>query len=100
MSIPFPAPDATPEQIEAYLEQVGYKLTVPLRQPVSLGETHTVLELREPTAAEWSQWSHLRGVDSDIKAVSVISGVPEAAVRMIGSRDLIKASRFIALFLD
>ena len=100
MSVSFPAPDATPEQIEAYLEQIGYKLTIELRQPVVLGEQHDKLTLREPTAAEWSQWSHLRGVESDIKAVSVISGVPEAAVRLIGSRDLIKAARFIALFLD
>lgn len=77
------------------------ELTITLRKPVMLGsETYTALELREPTAAQWQQWDKLDGVEADIKAVAIVSGVPETAVKMIGARDLTRASRFIAGFLS
>jgi len=76
-------------------------LTVLLRKPVTLGSmTYSELKLREPTAAEWQQWDKLEGIDGDIKAVSVVSGVPEPAIRLIGARDLIQASRYIGAFLS
>lgn len=90
---------ATPEEIDAYLAKVNYELVVPLRKPVTLGETYTELRLREPTAAEWAQWASLKGIEGDIKAVAVVSGLPEPAARLIGSRDLSRAASFIALFL-
>ena len=76
------------------------ELIVTLRKPVTLGDTYTELRLREPTAAEWMQWDKLTGIDADIKAVATVSGVPEAAVRMIGARDLVQAARYLARFLD
>lgn len=75
-------------------------LTIILRKPVTLGDTYTKLELREPTADEWARWDKLSGIDADIMSVSIVSGVPEPAVRMIGARDLITASRYLARFLD
>lgn len=81
-------------------EQPTEELTIVLRKPVVLGsETYSELKLREPTAAEWQQWDKLDGVEADVMAVSIVSGVPMPAVRMIGSRDLIKAARYLALFL-
>jgi len=100
-ALPFPARNAPDDVIEAYLESVDYQLTVPLRTPVQLGElTYTELKLREPTAAEWKQWDKLTGIAADTKAISVVAGVPEQVVDKIGSRALMKASRFILLFLD
>jgi hypothetical protein len=78
-------------------------LTVPLRTPVTLGTgpaalSFSELKLREPTAAELMQWDKLSGAEADIMAVSVVSGVPKAAVEMIGVRDLNQAAKFIAGF--
>lgn len=73
---------------------------ITLRKPVKIGDiTYDTLQLREPTAAEWEQWDGLEGVKADVKAVAVVSGVPEPAIRQIGSRDLLEAARFIAGFL-
>lgn len=82
-------------------EQLPDELTITLRKPIEFaGITYTTLQLREPTAAEWAQFDKLSGVEMDVKAVATISGVPEAAVKQIGTRDLIHAARFIARFLD
>ena len=98
---PFPSPNATEAEIDAYLESVDYQLTVKLRTPIPLGEiTYTELKLREPTAAEWKRWDRLTGIVADIVAVSVASGVPDQVVAQIGARALMKASRFIQLFLS
>lgn len=75
------------------------ELIITLRKPVTLGETYTELRLHEPTAAQMLAWDKLSGVEADIKAVSIVSGLPEPAVRMIGARDLIQAGRYIAGFL-
>jgi hypothetical protein len=75
--------------------------TITLRKPVTLGsETWSSLTLREPTAAEWMQFDKLSGIEADIKAISLISGVPEPAVRQIGARDIIEASKYLAGFLS
>jgi hypothetical protein len=77
------------------------EMTITLRKAVTLGEASwSELNLREPTAEEWSRWDKKTGIEADIIAVSAVSGLPEPAVRKIGARDLAKASRFIARFLD
>jgi len=97
---PFPAAGASEAEVEAYLESVGYQLTVKLRTPVPLGDmTYTEMTVREPTAAEWLRWDKLTGIEADITAVSIVAGVPDPVVRQIGASSLMKASRFIQLFL-
>lgn len=77
------------------------ELTIVLRKAVTLGSiSYTELRLREPTAAEWAIFDKLDGVEADIKAVALVSGVPEAAVRMIGARDLIAGGKYLARFLS
>ncbi len=76
------------------------ELTLTLRKPVEFaGETYRQLVLREPTAAEWMLWDKLSGVEADTMAVSTVAGMPLPAARMIGARDLVTASRFLANFL-
>lgn len=76
------------------------ELTVTLRKPVTLGsETYHELRLKEPTAAQVMEWDKLGGTEADIKAVSVVSGLPEPAVRMLGIRDLTLAAKYISRFL-
>lgn len=76
------------------------ELIITLRKPIEFaGESYRELRLREPTAGEWSQWDDKKGVEADIMAVSIVAGMPEAAVRKVGSRDLLQASRFLAGFL-
>jgi len=75
--------------------------TIALRKPVELASiSYTELQLAEPTADQWSQWDGLTGAEADIHAVSIVAGVPLPAVRKLGTSDLLKASRFIASFLD
>jgi hypothetical protein len=81
-------------------DDIPDELTITLRKPVELaGITYAELKLREPTAAEWQQWDKLAGVAADIKAVSIVSGVPEPVVAKIGARDLTRAARYILRFL-
>lgn len=84
----------------ALAEEIPELLVITLRKPITLGETYAELRLREPTAAEWTQWDKLSGVEADIKSVSLVSGVPEPVIRQIGTRDLLTASRYLARFLD
>ena len=76
------------------------ELVVTLRKPVMLGDiSYTQLVLREPTADEWAQFDKVLGIEGDIVAVALVSGIPAHAVRKIGARDFKKAARFIASFL-
>lgn len=71
-----------------------------LRKPVEFGGvTYDVFALREPTAAQWELFDKLTGVEADVQAVSAVAGVPAAAVRKIGVRDLIIASKYLGQFL-
>lgn len=56
--------------------------------------------IREPTAGEMLQWDALAGVAADIKAISVVAGIPPQAVEKMPARDFIRASKKIASFLD
>jgi len=82
-------------------DELPEALIIILRKPVEYGgQTYSELHLREPTADEWSRWDAKTGVDADIAGVSIVSGVPELAVRKIGTRDLRTASQYIAGFLS
>lgn len=82
-------------------QQLADELVITLRKPVEFaGESHTQLVLREPTGAEMLQWDRLSGVEADIKAVAIVSGLPEPVVKQIGARDLIQAGRYLAAFLS
>jgi hypothetical protein len=74
--------------------------TIVLRKPVQLGDvTYAELKLREPTGLEMQQWDGQIGATADVTAIAVVSGVPRPAVEMIGSRDIVEAARYLALFL-
>ena len=78
-------------------------LIINLAKPITMGPkdnplTFSELPLREPTAAEWMQWDKLRGVEADVKAIAIVSGVPEGAIRQLGVRDLQRAAKFLAGF--
>lgn len=78
----------------------GDELVITLARPLELGGvTWHELRLREPSAGEWARWDDRKGVEADILAVSIVSGVPEPAIRKLGARDLLRASRFVAGFL-
>ncbi|WP_174296537.1 phage tail assembly protein [Sphingomonas bacterium] len=86
--------------LQVQIAPIPDELVVHLRRPVRLGEVvYTELRLHEPTAADWTAFAKLSGVEGDVKAVSVIAAVPEAAVRQIGARDLLSAARYIGRFL-
>ena len=75
------------------------EFVITLRKPVQLGDlTFTEMRLREPTAGEMMAWDKLTGTEADIRAVAVVSGMPEPAVRLIGVRDLLAAARYITGF--
>lgn len=89
---------AEPEKV---LDALPETLTIPLREPLKLGEqSYAVLELREPTAAEMMQWDKLSGVEADARAISLVSGWPEPVVKQLRARDFIRASKFVASFLS
>ncbi len=75
------------------------ELVISLRKPVTLGETFTELTLREPTGAQMVEIDKLEGWAADIKAIALVSGLPEPAVKMIGARDIRTASKYLGSFL-
>ena len=75
------------------------EVTMPLRRPVELGnDTWHELHLREPTAGEMIQLDKLAGWKADVQAISLISGIPRAAVIKIGERDARRASEYLGRF--
>ncbi|WP_395391495.1 phage tail assembly protein [Novosphingobium sp. BL-8A] len=86
---------------EGQVAAIPDDMVITLRKPVEHGGmTYTELSLKEPTAAQWGEWDGMKGVEADLMAVSVVSGIPRQAIAKIGARDLILASRYIARFLD
>lgn len=86
--------------VEAIEDQIPEELVIMLRKAVAFGgQTYDRLILREPTAGQMMEWDKLSATEADVKAVAVVSGLPEPAVRMIGARDLIKAAKHISRFL-
>ena len=85
---------ATPEELllDAFV--------LPLRKPITFASiTYTELNLKEPTAQQWTCWDKLDGVEADIMAVATIAAVPKQVVEQLGSRDLLIAARYIVRFL-
>lgn len=75
------------------------ELVITLRKPVTLGETFTTITLREPTGAQMMEIDKLEGWAADVKAIALVSGLPEPAVKMIGARDIRTASKYLGSFL-
>lgn len=81
-------------------EDLPEELVITLRKSVEFGGvTYDKLILREPTAGQMLEWDKVSGREADVKAVAIVSGVPEPAVRLIGTRDLGKAANYISSFL-
>jgi hypothetical protein len=45
------------------------------------------------------QFDKLTGIEADVMAVSIVSGVPRPAIAMLGARDLLEGARYISRFL-
>ena len=74
-------------------------LSITLRRPVKIGDVeYAVMTLREPTAGEMIQLDKLAGWKADVQAISLISGIPRAAVIKIGERDARRASEYLGRF--
>jgi hypothetical protein len=75
------------------------ELVITLRAPVTLGtETYSQLCLREPNAGEMIKLDKVSGWTANVKAISLISGVPELAVIKIGERDAQRAAEYLGRF--
>lgn len=82
-------------------EALPDELIIALRNPIVLGPTtYSELKLREPTAGEIEQWDNLSRIHADRKAVSVVSGTPEAIIKQVPAREFYRAARYIGRFLD
>lgn len=88
------------ESALADLAEPEEELTTMLRKSIDFGGViYDRIITREPMAGQILEWSGLTGTAVDIKAVSVVSGLPEPVVRQIGSRDFNKAAAHISRFL-
>lgn len=88
------------QTVEQEAERIEEELTIVLRKAVTFGgQVYDKLVLREPTAGQMLEWDKLNGHEADVKAVSVVSGLPAPAVHLLGARDFTKAAKFIASFL-
>lgn len=83
------------------VENLDEDLVITLPRPID-GAAGPVAQLviREPTAAEILQWDKLSGAEADIKAISVVSGVPPSVVEKLPARAFYRAARRIGAFLD
>lgn len=80
-------------------EDIPEQLIITLRKPVTLGDiTYTELRLREPTVGEMIELGADEGWKADAKAIALISGVPEPAVRNLGVRDGKRAAEYLGRF--
>lgn len=88
------------QKVEQEAEKLEEELTIMLRKPVEFaGTVYDKLVLREPTAGQLIEWAKFEGHEADLKAISIVSGVPELAVKLIGTRDFTKAANYISRFL-
>lgn len=89
--------DTTAQQPDADLDE----LTITFRKPIKLGDNGPVYEsmtLCEPTGAQWLLWDKLTGVEANLKAIEVVANLPAPIVKQIGSRDIIRATKFLDRF--
>jgi hypothetical protein len=81
-------------------EDLPDELEITLRKPVEFGGVRfEKIIIREPTAGQMLEWDKLSGREADVKAVCVVSGIPEPAVRMMLIRDFNEAAEHIGRFL-
>lgn len=81
-------------------DEIPEELTITLKKAVEFGGmTFRELVLREPTAGQCMEWDGLTPAHADIRAVAVVSGIPEGAVKMIAISDLKKATEYLLRFL-
>lgn len=83
----------------ADITELPDELIIPLRKPVTLGETFSTMTLREPTGAQMLEIDKYRGVEADIMSLVIVSGIPAPAVKMIGARDIRTGAKYLARFL-
>lgn len=77
------------------------ELVITLRKPVEhLKEEYTELRLREPTAGEMQMIRAKPMTDQQTFGVSLISGVPEGAVKKMGVRDVTRAEAYLVSFIE
>lgn len=81
-------------------ENLDEDLILTLKTPID-GPAGPVAQLviREPTAAEIMQWDRLSGAEADVKAISVVAGVPASVVERLPARIFYQAARRIGAFL-
>lgn len=81
-------------------DEIPDELEISLRKAIEFGGIrYDRIIIREPTAGQMLEWDKLTGHEADVKAVAVVSGLPEPAVKLLGSRDFTKAAKHIASFL-
>lgn len=101
---------ALPPQLLAALIEMGADivphdldedLTLTLAKPIDgpVGAIGQIV-IREPTAAEIMQWDKLTGAEADVKAISVVAGVPMSVVEKLPARIFYRAARRIGAFLE
>ena len=75
--------------------------TITLKEPLTLGAaTYPELVVREPTAGEWAQWDGLPRVPANIKALSIVCGVPEPLIKQLGVIEFNRAVEALNSFFD
>jgi len=97
-----------PQMLEALIglgadivpHDLDQELVLPLAKPID-GPAGPVAQIviREATAAEIMQWDKLSGAEADVKAISVVAGVPTSVVEKLPARVFYRASRRIGDFL-
>lgn len=75
-------------------------LTITFRKPIEHASVaYTKVDLREPTAGELAEADGVEGFASDVRLISVVGAMPEAAVRLIPAREFLQATRFLGGFM-
>jgi hypothetical protein len=76
-------------------------LDLVLKKPLKVGDqTITAIHLEEPTAAqiEKANGAGANDITQAIVLISEVSGQPPPVIRLMGQRDLVEASTFLAGF--
>lgn len=77
------------------------ELVIDLNRPIDgPGGPINQLVVREPRAGEIMQWDKLSGAEADVKAISVVAGVPVSVVEKLPARAFYAAARRIGAFLS
>jgi hypothetical protein len=77
------------------------ELEIELRKPVEFkGEVYDRLRLREPTVAQWEKIMAEPRESARRFAVSLVAGVPMAAVGLMGIGDIVRAEEYLSSFFE